>query len=282
MEPRLFTPEFFQVLEGLARRAAERGPGDAAAREPGRQRPGSERRPYQPGDELRQVDWKATARRRSLQVRLPEAERGGEQLLLLDRSGSLAPGSLRRDRDQRRLALALGWLALEGGAVALLAAGSGPVRRFAGRERRAALQGALERLPRPSGRAPGRPAVWPVPGITRTVYAIGDPWVGAGWWEALHACVLRGDRVKVVLLILAVEDEPPQEALLVEEVESGRELRTDLTGAGARFARRWEGYLAGLRARAREAGAEACFLRCTGGREDGGRILRAAREAGLV
>ncbi|RMH01223.1 MAG: DUF58 domain-containing protein [Planctomycetota bacterium] len=265
----LFPPAFFHALAGLVRRR-RLGPGRAAAPRAGRGRRGFEHRPWSPGDDLRLLDWRATARFDRPLVRLREEERGGRLRLVLDRSASLAPGSARRDRDQRRLALALGWLHLESGGVLELVVGGTPGRLLAGFERRAEFQSLLASLPAPAGNdrvaAGGEAAVRPGPTVWLT-----DPWSG------LPGAL--GPRKRVAELILAEEDRPPAGGLLLRAAEAEEGFEVDLRPE--RWARRWEAWLAERWARIRAAGAEAVPVRCPTEEDPVGLLLR-AEEAGLV
>lgn len=76
----------------------------------------AEHRPYQPGDELRYVDWKVLARTDRLTVKQYEAETNLRSMLLLDTSRSMdwsgAPKRLTKLDYARRLAAALGLVLL--------------------------------------------------------------------------------------------------------------------------------------------------------------------------
>lgn len=76
----------------------------------------AEHRPYQPGDELRYVDWKVLARTDRLMVKQYEAETNLRSMLLLDASRSMdwsgAPRRLTKLEYARRLAAALGLVLL--------------------------------------------------------------------------------------------------------------------------------------------------------------------------
>ena len=278
----VFSADFFRALEVLARRRHARTRGTAAEPRAGSARMGFEHRAWQPGDDARRVDWRASARSPRVQVRRREEERGGELLLVLDRSASLCPQHARRDLDQRRLALAAGWLALEAGASVRLVAGDRAVQAFGGFERRVALQRALEALPAPAG-ADARPAwdaLGPAPG--RRALACGDPWGGAGWWRALAAAPAAGAR-ELAILVLPEEDEPPATGLRVRDVETGATRTVALGGAArGRFARAWARHLEELRAHAHDCGWRPAELRLPRAAAPAGAILRVAEEAGLV
>lgn len=83
-------------------------------------------RPYTPGDDLRRVDWNAYARLGTLQVRQAQAEHDTVLYLLVDASPSMAFGAPAKFLAARRLAAALGYIALAHlDAVVLAAPGVG-------------------------------------------------------------------------------------------------------------------------------------------------------------
>jgi len=71
-------------------------------------------RTYAPGDDFRQIDWNAYARLERLFVKLFVAEEDLTVHLLLDASQSMAWGEPDKWRFGRRLAAALGYVALVG------------------------------------------------------------------------------------------------------------------------------------------------------------------------
>lgn len=79
-------------------------------------------RPYSPGDDPRRIDWKAYARLERLFLRLFAAEEDSLLHLVLDRSRSMAWGSPSKLEAGKRLAAALGYLALAGQEACLLTA----------------------------------------------------------------------------------------------------------------------------------------------------------------
>ena len=76
----------------LASRALSRVGGEHSAVEPGQSVEFHDFRPYQPGDELRYVDWRVYARTGRLYTRLYQAERAVQLHLVLDTSGSMGQG----------------------------------------------------------------------------------------------------------------------------------------------------------------------------------------------
>ena len=99
-------------------------------------------RPYEPGDDVRQIDWNVTARTNEPHVRVRVAERVLTTWLLLDVSPSMAFGTA----DRRKLdvaegvALAIGHVASRrGGRLGLLTFGGEAPRTVAPRQGRAGL-----------------------------------------------------------------------------------------------------------------------------------------------
>jgi len=76
----------------LASRALSRTSGERLAREAGQSVEFHDFRPYQPGDELRAVDWRVYARTGRVMTRLYQAERTIDVHVLLDTSRSMAIG----------------------------------------------------------------------------------------------------------------------------------------------------------------------------------------------
>ena len=76
----------------LASRALSRSSGERLAREEGQSVEFHDFRPYQPGDELRAVDWRVYARTGRVMTRLYQAERTIDVHVLLDTSRSMAVG----------------------------------------------------------------------------------------------------------------------------------------------------------------------------------------------
>ena len=76
----------------LSSRALSAQSGERSSREPGQSVEFHDFRPYQPGDELRYVDWRVYARTGRLYTRLYEAERAVKLHLVLDNSASMSIG----------------------------------------------------------------------------------------------------------------------------------------------------------------------------------------------
>jgi uncharacterized protein (DUF58 family) len=108
--------------------------GQAAGQRPSARRiPSSdfrEHRPYLPGDDLRHVDWNASARTDHVYVKLGERPREATIHVLLDNSASMDWGQPSKLMAARGLAASLGYLALNHGDRLVVAGLSDPLSRF--------------------------------------------------------------------------------------------------------------------------------------------------------
>ncbi len=119
-DPRsLLDPAFVRELEALRRRLSVTVRSGAAGERASSRRGGSaeflDHRPYAPGDDLRRVDWAAFARTGEPVLKLFRAEEDSVVRLLLDASASLAFGAPQKLEVARRVAAAIGYLALASG-----------------------------------------------------------------------------------------------------------------------------------------------------------------------
>ncbi|MEZ0294461.1 MAG: DUF58 domain-containing protein, partial [Solirubrobacteraceae bacterium] len=114
-------------------------------------------RPYQPGDDVRYIDWNVTARMREPHVRVHVGERAMTAWLMLDISSSMQFGTaLRRKADVAEgVALAVGHVSTRrGNRLGVVAFGGAEPRVLRPRQGRAGLLGLLAELrngPAPEG-----------------------------------------------------------------------------------------------------------------------------------
>jgi uncharacterized protein (DUF58 family) len=126
----LLDAEFVRELEALRRRLEVRARSGGAGEHVAKRRGGSaefqEHRSYEPGDDLRRVDWLAFARTGQAVVKLFRAEEDVVVRLLIDSSASLEFGDPPKIDVARRLAAAFGYMALAGSqrAQVMVAGGS--------------------------------------------------------------------------------------------------------------------------------------------------------------
>jgi len=195
-------------------------------------------RPYQPGDDVRQIDWNVTARMVEPHVRVHIAERALATWLVLDTSASMTFGTAdRRKADVAEgVALAVGHVASRrGNRLGLVTFGDGRPRVLPPRQGRTGLLGVLLALrAEPDGARVGATSLGEA--LTRTARYARQ--------RALVVCVsdfrgLRDWRLPMLELsgrhdVVAVEvrDRREQELPDIGEVwlvdpETGRQLRVD-------------------------------------------------------
>lgn len=152
---RLLDPAFLRRLARLAVVARRRLAGASAGARRSTRRGSSaelaDHRPYSPGDDLRRIDWNAYARLEELVLRLYVAEEDLSVHLLIDTSASLATGAPPKIDVAKRIAAALGYVALAGSdrvGVWPFAEGLTPMALppLRGRKQAARLLAALDRL----------------------------------------------------------------------------------------------------------------------------------------
>lgn len=147
---------FLRRLDRLALQTNRRLRGDNIGARPSfRRLPASdfrEHRQYLPGDDLRHVDWNASARSQHVFVKLGERPKEAAIHLLLDSTASMQWGEPSKLWAARRLAAALGYIALNHGdrlAVADTAGQSAPYGPKMGKGQVPALLRYLRELPFP-------------------------------------------------------------------------------------------------------------------------------------
>jgi uncharacterized protein (DUF58 family) len=131
--------------------------GDYRGLLPGHGFDAGEARVYQPGDDVRRIDWNVTARTLEPHVRDTIADRELETTLVVDMSGSMSFGTAREEKRDTGLAAAsaVGFLVARGGnrIGGIVAGGDEPVwvRPRAGRTHLLGLLGRLYAVDRDSG-----------------------------------------------------------------------------------------------------------------------------------
>jgi uncharacterized protein (DUF58 family) len=195
-------------------------------------------RPYEPGDDVRRIDWNVTARTRTPHVRVHLAERVMTTWLVLDASASMQFGTAdRRKADVAEgVALALGHVATRrGNRLGLVTFGGAEPRTLPPRQGRAGLLGllaGLREVPRPEvGEATSFDDAFRRTGAVarqRSLVAIVSDFRGPpGWRRSLLHLAGRHD-------VLAIEIRDPREQelpnvgeLWLVDPETGRRLRVD-------------------------------------------------------
>jgi uncharacterized protein (DUF58 family) len=190
-------------------------------------------RSYSRGDDLRYVDWNIYGRLDSLFVKVFEVEESADVLLFLDRSLSMEFGEPTKLDFARRVAAALGYIALSHlDQVRVVPVPGKEVRTFTGKLQAPGLfSHLLAQTPRGETDLFGavRRALGPT---TRSSLAIiiSDLLDPNGWRRAVEYLLHRRHRVFVVHVVSAEEEEPDLEGnlrLIDSETQRTREVRVD-------------------------------------------------------
>ena len=195
-------------------------------------------RPYGPGDDVRRIDWNATARTGEPHVRKLVAERAFTAWVALDRSPSMAFGTA----DRRKADVAEGVVAVlahlttgGGGRVGLLAFGGSRPLTIPPRAGRAGAIGIVEAARRDPeaaevGRTPVGDALAGLDRLARRrgLVAVVSDFMGPRDWQRPLARLATRHEVLAVEVRDPREDELPDVGeLVLEDPETGRQLRAD-------------------------------------------------------
>ena len=212
--------------------------------------PGSEAgegRPYEPGDDVRRIDWNLTARSGDVHVRDTVAERELETWFVVDGSASLDYGTAsceKRDLAVAQVA-AFGLLTARPGnrtgAVVFDAAGARVVPPRAGRATLIELVGRLHERPRDAGGTPSLAAalrrVHHLGTRGGLVVVVSDLLDASDWPRELRILGQRHDVVVARLTDPREDDLPPVGVLALVDPETGR--RHEVQTSGRRFRERY-------------------------------------------
>ncbi len=275
--PSLLDPEFVRELEALRRRLEIRARSGGAGEHASRRRGGSaefqEHRAYTAGDDLRRVDWLAFARTGQPVLKLFRAEEDAVLRLVVDASASLDFGDPPKIDVVRRLAAALGYVALAGSqrAQVLVAhpregkdehEGAGIARAGPARRGRAGLPGLFTDLLASEPRG----AVSLARAVDQSVLLAARPgllcvlsdFLDAGpVTAALGRARAAGHDVALVHVVLRSEIEPSYDGdYALEDAETGATLDVTMdAGALEAYALRFAGLVEELRAWSKRHGA---------------------------
>jgi uncharacterized protein (DUF58 family) len=245
-----------------------RGLVPGAGSEPG------EVRSYEPGDDVRRMDWSVTARTGHPHVRTPIADRELEMWVVADLSASLDFGTATCEKRDLAVAAvaAFGHLTARAGnrVGALVVHGSGTTRipPRAGRDHLWALLHQVALVPRQDGGGPTDlgAALRTLDRLARRrgVVAVVSDFVGApGWERPLRALAVRHDVVAVEVVDPRELSLPDVGVLALVDPETGRRL--EVQTSDRRLRRRFEAAAAaqraGTAAAVRGAGADHLVLR---------------------
>jgi len=249
--------------------------GDHRGLTPGHGSDPGEIRRYQPGDDVRRIDWNVTARLRDTHVRDTVADRELETWVLVDASASLAFGSALAEKRDLALAgvAAVSFLTTRTGnrIGALTADGAGHTTMIPARSGRAhthaLLRQVLTAVEAPvAGRVdlPGSMlrlgAIAKRRGLIVVVSDFLDP---ADWARPLRTLALRHDVVCLEVVDPLELALPAVGTLNLLDPETGAELevRTDDAGLRARYAEAAAAQRARIAAQIRQTGADHLQLR---------------------
>ncbi len=203
-------------------------------------------RVYEPGDDVRRIDWNVTARTSRLHVRDTVADRELELILAVDRSASMAFGTAGPKEDVALAAAAtFGFLAQRGGnriGAATLEPGGrvGWLRPRAGRDH---FLGLLSRLARPvarEGSGPGRldAALARVARLARRrgmVVVVSDFLDPGPWERSLRQVAARHETVAVEVVDPWEVELPAMGVVTFSDPETGRRRTVDTARLGRRY-----------------------------------------------
>ena len=206
-------------------------------------------RPYQPGDDVRRIDWNVTARTTVPHVRVHVPERALTSWLLLDTSPSMTFGTaLRRKADVAEgVALAIGHLATQrGNRLGIVTFGGPSDRRVPPRVGRdgllatlllAGAAGAAIEDHDPTGVASTASALHFVAATARRgglVVVVSDFRGPRDWVRPLGAVAARHQVLAVEITDPRESDLPDVGELTLIDAETGREVRVDTSSPGLR------------------------------------------------
>lgn len=262
--PELLGPDFVRELEVLRRRLSIRarsgGSGEHLAKRRGGSAEFQEHRPYAPGDDMRRIDWAAYARTGEPVLKLFRAEEDVVARIVCDASASLGHGAPPKLDASRRLAAAIGYMALaQSERAELYVAGSGVSREhrsMRGRGGVPALLRALDDVRAEGGTDLGKAIDTvvrksPRPGMLVVVSDFFDP---GPVITALGRAVSSGHDVVLVQVVAPDEIEPDFEGdWALEDAETGALVEVTMDAAAIEaYVLRFAGLCEELRAFARK------------------------------
>ncbi|MGD0523680.1 MAG: DUF58 domain-containing protein [Polyangiaceae bacterium] len=267
MSATLLDPAFTRELEALRRRLRVRARSGATGEHVASRRGSSaeflEHRPYAPGDDLRRMDWLAFARTGEPVLKLFRAEEDVVVRLVVDASGSLETGEPPKIDVAKRVAAAIGYMALASSERAqVVAAADGLVRVREPVRGRGALAKLLRELDtitaekgtNLAGAIDGVALRSPRPGMLVVV----SDFLDAGPFDAaLGRAASAGHDLALVQVLAPEELDPPWDGdLALEDAETGAVLEVTLDARAVEaYLARLGGLVAMLRSTAKKLGA---------------------------
>lgn len=262
----LLDPAFIRRLERLRILVRRRFAGSAGGARRSTRRGSSaefaDHRPYHPGDDVRRIDWNAYARLEELVLRLYVAEEDVTLYLLIDTSASLSTGEPPKLDVAKKVAAALGYVALAGSErVAVMPFSSGigrPLSPVRGKRRVGTLLRHLDGLA-PDGETDLSRAVdqflarRPKPGVVAVVSDLLDP---GGYRRPLDRLVAERHEPSIFHVLDREELDPtPGGDLVLVDAERGARVEVSLDGrALAAYRARVDAFLSDARDYAKRRG----------------------------
>jgi uncharacterized protein (DUF58 family) len=190
----------------------------------------SDFRAYVPGDDFRQIDWRAFARLDRLMLRLYVAEEEACLNLVLDASGSMAMGSPPKWQAARKLAAALGFLglaAMDRVVAGVLGRPTECTQPLRGRDGVGRLWKFFEAIETggESGPRDLTQLAWPRPGMTIVI----SDFLNEDLWGPPLAALRRRRQEPVLWQVLAPDEEKPTLSGDLKLVEEESSLQRELT-----------------------------------------------------
>jgi uncharacterized protein (DUF58 family) len=223
----------------LARRLDGVGPGHHRSIRLGEGLELADIREYVPGDDVRTIDWNATARTGRPHVRVYEADRDTSALVVVDRSASMAFGTAGRTKEglARELVAAISVLVLRRGdrlgGLMFAERRLAEVRAAAGRKAALRLLHEVDQtLPQEGGRSRLDRALEEAYRIAkrRSLVIIVSDWLDAGdWTMPLHRLSSRHEVIAAEIRDPREDELPPVGTITLEDPETGRQLELETT-----------------------------------------------------
>jgi uncharacterized protein (DUF58 family) len=266
MSGTLLDPAFTRELEALRRRlrvkARSGAGGDHVASRRGSSAEFLEHRPYAPGDDLRRMDWLAFARTGEPVLKLFRAEEDVVVRIVVDASASLDMGDPPKLQVAKRVAAAIGYMALASSERAqVLAAGDGLVRMREPLRGRGALAKLLRELDtivpeRGTNLASAIDGVVLRSARPGMLVVVSDFFDAGAFDAALGRAASAGHDLAMVQVLSPEELEPPWDGdLALEDAETGDVLEVTLDARAVEaYLARLGGLVALLRATAKKLG----------------------------
>ncbi|MCU1354400.1 MAG: hypothetical protein JWM05_3609 [Acidimicrobiales bacterium] len=221
--------------------------GDHEGLVPGPGSEGGEGRVYQPGDDVRRIDWNLTARSGDVHVRNTIADRELETWFVVDGSASLDYGTAQLEKRELAAAVvaAFGFLTTRAGnRVGAVVFDGERARILPPRAGRNAVLGLVARLQRRERSAGGTASLADALRRTRLVarrrglvVVVSDLLDGSDWPAELRALTARHDVIVAHLTDPREDDLPPVGLLTLVDPETG--ARRDVPTSSRRFRERY-------------------------------------------